>query len=70
MNPVMSTQAADDSSDEVATVGNDDKPRTLCGTRVVEWDEMELPLLLASVIKKMMLARQDDARSTLRFASS
>ena len=70
MIPVGTIQAADDSSDAVATVGNDDKPRTLCGTRVVEWDEMELPLLLASVIKKMMLARQDDARSTLRFASS
>ena len=69
MIPVGTIQAADDSSDAVATVGNDDKLRTLCGTRVVEWDEMELPLLLASVIKKMMLARQGTSPLVLRLAN-
>ena len=69
MNPVGSIQEADDSSDAVATVGKDDKPRTFCGTQVVKWDDMQLPLILASVIKKMMLARQGTSPLVLRLAN-
>lgn len=69
MNPVGTIQEADDSSDAITTAGKDDKPRIFCGTRVVKWDEMELPLLLASVMKKMMLARQGTYPLVLRLAN-
>jgi hypothetical protein len=50
-------------------LGADDDPRTFCGTKVMEWDDRALPVVLASVIKKMMLARQEGTPTVLRLAN-
>ena len=69
MNAIGALQKTDDSADAEAVVGNDDEPRIFCGTRVFRWNDSELPLLLASVIRKMMLSRQETFPLVLRLAS-
>jgi hypothetical protein len=43
--------------------------RNFLGTKVYNWNDKSLPLLLASVIKKMMLAKQDTKPAVLRYAN-
>jgi len=50
-------------------LGADDNPRTFFGTKIIEWDDRALPVVLASVIKKMMLARIEGAPAVLRIAN-
>lgn len=47
----------------------DDYPRTFCGTESLHWKNRELPFMLASVIQKMMLARQEGTPTVLRLAN-
>lgn len=49
--------------------GADDEKRVFCGTEVMEWHDRSLPVVLASVIKKMMLAQQDTEPTVLRLAN-
>ena len=46
-----------------------DEIRTFCGTDVMLWNDRSLPMVLASVIKKMMLARQGAEPTVLRLAN-
>jgi hypothetical protein len=48
---------------------DDEMIRRFCGTTVMEWDDRSLPVILASVIKKMMLARQGAEPTVLRLAN-
>ena len=67
---VLGLQKADEESDEeVKLDGADYKKRIFCGTEVMEWHDRLLPIVLASVIKKMMLARQDTEPAVLRLAN-
>ena len=50
-------------------VGKDDSPRVFCGTKIIQWDNQELPLVLASLIRKMVLAQQVGTRTVLRLAN-
>ena len=50
-------------------VGKDDYSRTFCGTESIQWNNQELPLVLASVIRKMMLARQEGTPTVLQLAN-
>jgi hypothetical protein len=43
--------------------------RNFLATKVYNWNDKSLPLLLASVIKKMMLAKQDTKPAVLRYAN-
>jgi len=64
-------QAVDDSQPAVddEDLGADDNPRTFFGTIVIEWNDRALPVVLASVIKKMMLAQQGAEPTVLRLAN-
>jgi hypothetical protein len=48
----------------------DAKDREFCGTNVLSWDDKTLPFQLASVIKKMMIAKQDTKPAVLRYANA
>jgi hypothetical protein len=48
---------------------DDEMIRRFCGTTVMEWDDRSLPAILASVIKKMMLARQGAEPTVLRLTN-
>jgi hypothetical protein len=48
----------------------DAKDREFCGTNVLYRDDKSLPLQLASVIKKMMIAKQDTKPAVLRYANA
>ena len=56
-------------SDVENDLGTDDEARTFCGTNVMEWNDRSLPVILASVIKKMMLARQGAEPTVLLLAN-
>ena len=63
-------QEVDDAESDVENdLGTDDEARTFCGTTVMEWNDRSLPVILASVIKKMMLARQGAEPTVLRLAN-
>jgi hypothetical protein len=63
-------QEVDDAESDVENdLGADDEARTFCGTNVMEWNDRSLPVILASVIKKMMLARQGAEPTVLRLAN-
>jgi hypothetical protein len=57
-------------SDVETDVGTDDNTRVFCGTTVMPWHDRSLPVLLASLIKKMMLAKQDTKPAVLRYANA
>ena len=48
---------------------HDDEKRLFCGTGTIAWNEPSLPIILASLIKKMMCARQVGHPAVLRFAN-
>ena len=54
---------------ESGELGCNNKVRVFCSTNVLEWDDRKLPVLLASLIKKMMLARQMDRPPVLWLAN-
>jgi hypothetical protein len=58
----------DDAESDVEGI-SDDKIRNFCGTVVMKWDDKSLPGVLASVIKKMMLARQGAEPTVSRLAN-
>lgn len=47
----------------------DDQDRVFCGTDVMPWTDRSLPAMLASVITKMMMARQGPSPKFLRLAN-
>ena len=47
----------------------DDQRRVFCGTEVMRWTDRSLPAMLASVIMKMMMARQGPSPKVLRLAN-
>jgi hypothetical protein len=57
-------------SDAENDLGTDDEARTFCGTTVMKWNDKSLPAVLASLIKKMMLARQGAEPTVLRLANA
>ena len=50
-------------------VDKDDFPRTFCGTESIQWNNRDLTWVLASVVRKMMLARQEGTPTVLRLAN-
>lgn len=46
------------------------KIENFCGTKVLDQDDKLLPFQLASVIKKMMIAKQDSKPAVLRYANA
>lgn len=54
---------------DVENLGVDDHSRQFCGTEVLEWKDTRLPAVLSSVIKKMMLARQEGSPKVLRLVN-
>lgn len=64
-------QKVDDTESDVEEKLDDaDDKRVFCGTAEMSWNDKSLPLKLASVIKKMMLARQVTEPTVLRFANA
>lgn len=59
----------DESEEEEKISAGDDDERKFCGTDVISWDNESLPYLLASVVKKMMLARRRGNPSIVRLAN-
>jgi hypothetical protein len=67
---VGNLQSVDESKEEEKFVAGDDQKREFRGTEVFLWSNKSLPYLLASVVKKMMLARVVEEPSVLRFANA
>jgi hypothetical protein len=59
---------SEDKEEETVFAGDDEK-REFCGTSVISWDDKSLPYVLASVVKKMMLARPCGNPSIVRLAN-
>jgi hypothetical protein len=61
-------EVVDDGDDAELDVeeNSDDEIRNFRGTGVMKWDDKSLPVVLASVIKKMMIARQGTEPTVLR----
>ena len=67
---VGSLQEVDEDVDPADVDGKlDDQDRVFCGTGVMPWTDRSLPAMLASVIRKMMIARQDPSPKVLRLAN-
>lgn len=49
-------------------LGVDDDPSNFCVTEVIEWNDRKPLMILASMMKKMMLARQEGTLRVLRLA--
>jgi hypothetical protein len=62
-------QEVDDAESDSMEEKLDDETRTFCGSAVMKWHDRLLPVVLASVIKKMMLARQNAEPTVLRLAN-
>jgi hypothetical protein len=62
-------QEVDDAESDSMEEKLDDETRTFCGSAVMKWHDRLLPVVLASVIKKMMLARQFAEPTVLRLAN-
>jgi hypothetical protein len=57
-------------TEESNNLGTEYGTRIFWGTKVMAWSDKSLPLLLASLIKKMMLAKQDTKPAVLRYANA
>ena len=67
---ILGLQRVDDeSNEEVKWNIADYEERTFCSTNIMDWQDRSLPIVLASVIKKMMLARQGTEPTVLRLAN-
>jgi hypothetical protein len=66
---VGSLQKVDHEQKELQVSFEDDEKRILCATDVLAWDNMSLPIVLASVVKKMMTATQGRTPKILRLAN-
>ena len=69
--PIYSPEVDDDDGED-SFAGNqkvDDKARTFCSTRVFQWNDKALPMLLVSVIRKMMTSSQLSEPKELRLTN-
>ena len=60
----------DDETDDECKISEDDQQRVILGTEVIQWNDKSLPVMLESVIRKMMASQQLAYPAVLRVANA